>query len=77
MEFSQSEINFGSILNNTESAVNIQIRNRGPLPVTYRWWFELDDNGIGFDRPPSIKSVPLSEYTLDSNHHLSMLQEMV
>lgn len=72
LEFSQSEVDFGSILNNTESAITIQIRNRGPLPVTYRWWFELDESGLGFEQPPSVKSVPFSDYTLNvSNHQLS------
>ena len=57
LEFSQSEISFGSILNHTECAIDIEVRNRGPLPVKYRWWFEVDENSVGFKRPISSKTL--------------------
>jgi hydrocephalus-inducing protein len=77
IEFSQDEINFGAILNDTETAVNIKMDNKGSLPVKYRWWFETDESGgigknkiqeskVRFESAPMINNER-NEFSEDEN----------
>lgn len=62
IEFSQAEVDFGTILNETESAVTLSMKNHSPLPVQYHWWFEIeDDGGIVVDGSTTVqRSNPLT-----------------
>ena len=52
LEFSQSDINFGTSLCDIEMCTNIMLKNNGPLPVKYKWWFEVDQTGgLSFNPP--------------------------
>ena len=79
LEFSQSEIDFGTSLCDIEMSTHIMIKNNGPLPANYKWWFEVDEEtgGIAFDAPqistknsqstmPMIKSTKTSKTSLKS-----------
>ena len=47
IEFSKADVDFGTILNATESAITISMKNKSPLSVEYQWWFELDSDSTG------------------------------
>ena len=52
LEFSQSDINFGTSLCDIEMCTNIMLKNNGPLPAKYKWWFEVDQTGgLSFNPP--------------------------
>ena len=61
LEFSLSDIDFGTILNNTESAVTVNIRNNSPLDVQFRWWFEVPSDGGVQRNTAKVKSISDSE----------------
>lgn len=42
LQFSSTTVDFGCVLNYTESRKEICITNCSPLPVTYRWAFQVD-----------------------------------
>ena len=46
IEFSKADVDFGTILNDTDSAIAISMKNKSPLPVEFQWWFELDRQGF-------------------------------
>ena len=47
LEFSQSEIDFGTSLCDIEMSTHIMIKNNGPLAANYKWWFEVDEETGG------------------------------
>lgn len=42
LQFSSTTVDFGCVLNYTETRKEICITNCSPLPVTYRWAFQVD-----------------------------------
>ena len=57
LEFSQSDVDFGTSLCDIEMSTQITIKNNGPLAANYKWWFEVDEetSGISFD-PPAVSA---------------------
>ena len=45
IEFSQAEVDFGTIINDTESAIVLSLKNNSPLAAQFHWWFEVEDDG--------------------------------
>lgn len=49
--FEATDIDFGCILNYTETQRNIKMTNIGPLIVNYKWKFILEKDNVVFNRP--------------------------
>jgi len=62
LQFSTPEVDFGTILNDTEVGMGVCLKNNGTLPVKYRWWFEIDDNSMKSTQPFSRKSPNTSDF---------------
>ena len=56
LQFDKMTVDFGCILNDTEVTRYIQMRNTGPMEVSYHWSFALNDQQpvAVFCEPPAV-----------------------
>ena len=57
LHFEKTVVDFGCILNNTEATRYLNVTNSGPLEVSYRWSFVLDNKPVAIFRKPPRRSA--------------------